>query len=219
MNNVILPLQKLAVTRCSLSGMFFNPSSVLSQRQERYQEGFRPVTGQDRLNQFSYCSNSSFILWITTSLSVKQHKSVWPCFLSLVFVLHKCASGLGERGQDRNFFSDVKLLVSVFMTSRGTIKMAIWLQLNNQGSFIRYRRLLVKGQSAGRSSCLVALKYFQFNSDIYWPNIWTARASIESPYVMLNIYLYLKKKKDLRMVYNFTHMRECHLKIINMSIM
>lgn len=121
-NNVILPLQKLAVTRCSLYGMFFNPSSVLLQRQERYQEGFRPVTGQDRLNQFSYCSNSSSILWISTSLSVKQHKSVSPCFLSLVFVLHKCASGLGERGQDRNFFSDVKLLVNLFMTSRGTIK-------------------------------------------------------------------------------------------------
>lgn len=101
-NNVTLPVLNLSCCNqvLSLFGMFFNPSSVLSQRPERYQEGFRPVTGQDHLNQSSYCSNSSFILRISTSLSVKQHKSVSPCFLSLAFVLHKCAPGLGERGQD-----------------------------------------------------------------------------------------------------------------------
>lgn len=101
-NNVSLPLLNLSCCNqvLSLIGMFFNPSSVLLQRPERYQEGFRPVTGQDHLNQSSSCSNSSFILWICASLSFKQHKSVSPCVLSLAFVHHKCAPGLGEMGQD-----------------------------------------------------------------------------------------------------------------------
>lgn len=115
-NNVSLPLLNLSCCNqvLSLFGMFFNPSSVLSQRPERYQEGFRPVTGPDHLNQSSYCSNSSFILWISASLSVKQHKLVSLCFLSLAFILHKCAPGLEERGQDRTFFSDVTLLIRLF---------------------------------------------------------------------------------------------------------
>lgn len=116
MNNVSLPLLNPSCCNqvLSLFGMFFSPSSVLLQRPERYQEGFRPVTGQDHLNQSSYSSNSSFILRISASFSVKQHKSVSPCFLSLAFVLHKCAPGLGERGQDRTFFSDVTLLIRLF---------------------------------------------------------------------------------------------------------
>lgn len=115
-NNVSLPLLNLSCCNqvLSLFGMFFSPSSVLSQRPERYQEGFRPVTGQDHLNQSSYCSNSSFILQISASHSVKQHKSVSLCFLLLAFVLHKCAPGLGERGQDRTFFSDVTFLICLF---------------------------------------------------------------------------------------------------------
>lgn len=101
----------------SLAGMFFNPSSVLWQ--ESYQEGFRPVTGQARLNQSSYSSNSSFILWISNlpPLSVWPHKLVSPCCLSLAFVLHKCASEQGESGQHRNSFNSKFLIIQFIHVS------------------------------------------------------------------------------------------------------
>lgn len=111
-NNV--PILLLLNRGCFLSWNVFQPLSVLWQ--ERHEEGFRPVTGQDHLNQPSHSSNSSFIPWISTLLSVWPHKLVSPCCLSLAFVLRKCTPEEGERAQGRNSFHYSKFWVIFFTT-------------------------------------------------------------------------------------------------------